>query len=484
MSSFREKLISILIGAIGTLMIGGVKAFNDLMSQPSMPSPIAPVVKQTTADWLWYQVAWWILPAIFVVALVLLLLVGLAFAYQVATGKKDKSEKPAKLPREFEQWRLDRMVNGVQAIKPSGMEEKPAIQWLTLADAVQRSTPNAWILGQAIEEQPIAGNRSMAGKLLTVNPQTTQMAILGASGGGKTDSAGHLLLLYARRFGWHPIVLDGKGGLDWRPFSGVVEWHVLTYDNIAGYMKQLDAIYNKRRDILLNAGVSNIYALPPTQRLQPILVFMEESGVVLAKSDKETKAVLDQLFRLSRAAGIIFCPVDQIPGDFWGDQMVGNVQPFCFRASGQKLQAFGEYHLAGLQTGVLSVGNVHYRVWHTAVQYDLRRLPRLDRRYLVEPKPAESVRESVRENVREGVRPVVDPPPPPPANTDAGGIKWEEWIMDYAATHPTVLEDPPRGIRSLARAMSQHETGSEESVNRYVGIASQTCKLLREKQNA
>lgn len=58
--------------------------------------------------------------------------------------------------------------------------------------------------------------------------------------------------------------------------------------------------------------------------------------------------------------------------------------------------------------------------------------------------------------------------------------KWRLWIEEYAKENQSILENPPSGIRTLARAMSVHITGSKESVNNYVGMASRICKEIRE----
>jgi hypothetical protein len=48
--------------------------------------------------------------------------------------------------------------------------------------------------------------------------------------------------------------------------------------------------------------------------------------------------------------------------------------------------------------------------------------------------------------------------------------------------HPALYDDPPQGIRALARAMSAADTGDDKAAARYVGIASDTARLIRESR--
>ena len=67
----------------------------------------------------------------------------------------------------------------------------------------------------------------------------------------------------------------------------------------------------------------------------------------------------------------------------------------------------------------------------------------------------------------------------PKSATDEQG-KWYEWVKAYMAKHPRLYEEPPHGVRTMARAMAVAETGDAEQVGRYVGIASQTAKAIRD----
>jgi hypothetical protein len=62
--------------------------------------------------------------------------------------------------------------------------------------------------------------------------------------------------------------------------------------------------------------------------------------------------------------------------------------------------------------------------------------------------------------------------------------KWYEWVKGYMAEHPALWETPPKGIRAMARAMSLAESGTEVHEGRFVGIASETCRRIREETPA
>lgn len=62
--------------------------------------------------------------------------------------------------------------------------------------------------------------------------------------------------------------------------------------------------------------------------------------------------------------------------------------------------------------------------------------------------------------------------------------KWLAWVKAYMAEHPGLWETPPKGIRAMARAMSVAETGSADQEGKYVGIASETCRRIREEMPA
>ena len=468
MTSIKSTLITLVIGSIIPLMWGG-------LALPAEGGNVVMTTQRVQAEpELWWTITKMLVP----VACGVIAFIGLAFGWRMLWPTR--GGKAEKTPDWFTRYLT--MANQVIAPKPQ-TDEKPAIHWLTINDAINQSSKRQWIIGQAIAKQPNTEIEKRAGELLTLDYQTTQMAILGGTGGGKTESTGQMLIIYAKLYGLHPIVLDGKGGLDWRPYSNVVEWHNLTPQNIADYIQQLQAIYKERHQMLLDANVNSIYKIHEAKRPPTLLVIVEEFGVTWARTkDDQVEIGIDELFRLGRAVGIVLCLIDQAP-EKWRQQMRANAKfAVCYGANGQALNAFGEYFCNALPAGVFSRGNVHYRAWHTARLLKLQKMEPLQRRYLMEPvSPAEGVRSpdggaSTRVNTE---RTLVFSPERTPERTPVA--TWREWVLDYSHFYPSILDNPPAGIRRLARAMSAHETGSEDNGNRYVGVASETCQLLRQE---
>lgn len=371
----KGALIWTIIGAMLPVAVGGL-AWTDAPAVGAVQAP------RSFTDSAWYFVMWWSLP------LCIMVLLGV-FVYRVMATSASGRSKADPLKKEFDQWRIQKLFGTPTAEQTA--EQKPKIHWLTLADALTQSKDRKWIVGQASEQQPNREqSRQAVGQLLTVDYQTTQFAILGGSGGGKTSSTGMLLLMYAKKFGLHPIVLDGKDGLDWGPLGdmGIVEWYNMTEDSLKGFLVQLKAIYQERHSVMRQAGVGKIYDLPARNRPSPLFILMEEFGRTWARVnyDKEIALLFDDLFCLGRAAGIILCPIEQAP-ETWTKAMRGNAKTaLCYATQGEALKAFGEHYVSELpQRGVFSKGNVFYRAWHTGGLYDMRRLPKIQRRYLVEP---------------------------------------------------------------------------------------------------
>lgn len=402
---FKNAVLTAGIGALGTIAVNGLKPLNILVDNLTTPTqPVGVVYAAPAEPSLWWDAMKWSLPVFVYGVIACLVFVSGAACYNVIAGgkKTEKKEvKETKLPKDYEDLRaklfIRELADNVKATQPAPVEPpKPKIEWLTIMDAFSRSKEREWIIGQACEQQPNRESSKQAvGSLLKVDYRTTQFAILGGSGGGKTSSTGMMFLVYAKKFKLHPIVLDGKDGLDFGPLSdcGVIEWYKITPENLAGFLKQLKDIYVERHAIMRKAGVSNIYALPPSADIKPLFVMVEEFGRVWEASgyDKEIERHFNDLFSLGRAAGIILCPIDQAP-EGWSKPMRSSAKfAVCYSAQGDALKAFGEHFMGELPLkGVFSRGNVFYRAWHTAEMIDMRDLPPIQRRYLSEPSNAVS----------------------------------------------------------------------------------------------
>ena len=278
------------------------------------------------------------------------------------------------------------------AMRKPATVEAPAIVLprMTLRQAIEQSTDRSWIVGQESTLQADK-NHKQTGQVLTFDYQVNHVAIIGATGGGKTESTAELFVYYARRFGLHVIVLDGKRGIDWQRFDGVVEWHNMTVETIEYQIDRLTALFNARLAELKTVGVGKIYDLPGKRR-RPLFVILEEFGYVwsIVQQNKPLFAKLngqiDDLFRLGRAAGIVMCLIDQAP-ETWSKQMRANAKfVVCYRLNGNTANVFNEYFAGKLpDKGTFTQGNVFYDAWWFADQMDLKRhCARQEKRYIGE----------------------------------------------------------------------------------------------------
>lgn len=423
---------------------------------------------QSTSAWLWSQIMWWLIPTAIVVVVAIAAFHGFVSGYtrlkypahrkiSVAEAKRDEGVYKAQVGTALARSQLleaqrAKYENVTPAIQ---VESAPTPSTITLQQAISQSTERAWIVGQASTRQANPDVKDFAGKLLTLDYQTTHIAIIGATGGGKTASSAMLLALYARKFGVHPIVLDGKRGQDWKKYDGVVEWHLMTAETFESQIKQLMSIFEKRWQWLLDNGYDNIYSAQG-KRPQPILVIFEEFGYVWSSLPKETQAALtnpvNDLFRLCRSAGIILCFVDQAPKK-WPDQARGNAKfVFCYKIKGMIANAFSEYFVDRLaDSGMFSRDNVFYDAWFTANLIDLNGMFQpLRRRYLGEqsrteqrtptnanerPLPVENATNVPNADVIEAAKNVKYPLPAMVRSSFVRTGSWEEAAQRYFATY-------------------------------------------------
>ncbi len=365
---------------------------------------------------------------------------------------------------------------------------------ISLLEAIEQSTERGWIIGQATDLQPVQGFKEV-GKLLTFDPRTSHIAIIGGTGSGKTASTGLLMALYARRFGVHPIILDGKEGIDWGPLDGVVEWHSMSAETIEWQLDAVTRIFEKRWEYLKESGLPNIYKMPANKRPVPIFLMMEEFGDVWAELRNQDKTLyknlgqkVDRLFRLSRATGITLCLIDQSP-EKWSQQMRGNAKfVTCYKLKGGVANAFNEYHVDKLpNVGMFSQDNVFYKPWFTEEQADLTRMfAPLERRLLRERKRTEHVSVSVAETHRNALPPVVETSETPEtAQYKEGGKKekptpippsleksfqrfrrWDEFCEGYFRFYPDTTQAQLRRVMSHLDGREQ-ETFKTEAFRYY-----------------
>lgn len=357
---------------------------------------------------------------------------------------------------------------------------------MSVQEALALATPQRWPLGY-----------NQHGKMIYFEPVTQHnIGIVGAQGTGKTASTGFHLLLLALKFGWHTLILDPKGGVDLRPFAGHCEWRPTDADRFGEQIAAVRQEHERRHELLVASGAPNIDALTD-ERLPHILVFCEEYGAIweeieTTKKRTEANAIdhdIDTMMRLSRMTGIHFCFVDQFP-ERWSKQVFMAVKfRIVYQVAPGQDSYLREYNAHDLpDRGVFQHRRQRWHAWHIAPELHtlLATLPASPHDELTCYQPT-NTRSSPVTNApfagrSPGVRPEVAPPPPFPTNAAA---KWRAWIEEYMASHPGLYEEPPVGVRDMARAMALLETGNANNFSRYLGIASDTAKTIRmERQNA
>jgi len=372
-----------------------------------------------------------------------------------ASGEFNEKAQMYRQRREHQQWRMEEQQR--KALPAPVDEVRPVQQPILLREAIEMSSANEWIIGQAIAEQPTSGFAKV-GQLSVFRPRNNHAAIVGSTGSGKTASTGLLFAFYARKFGYHPIVLDGKNGIDWEYLNGIVEWHSMDIDSVAWQVEALYRLFAERFELLRSHKAANIDQLP--ERVTPIIVIIEEFGHIwtsLRNNDKElyqhVGERIDKLFRLARATGITMVLIDQAP-ERWSAQMRGNARPTCFKLKGGTGNVFNEYHVDKLpDVGVFSQDNVFYRAWHTDKEIQVSDMfPPLGRRLLVRTERTE--RTNARTAERTVTNPVRDDLLEERTATNGANPDFE------GGDKPGKIAIPPSLQRSFVRSFAQNGTGN------------------------
>lgn len=282
------------------------------------------------------------------------------------------------------QIRQQRLIEGPAKGSAEEIEESiPQVEYMSFREALDQSTKTNWILGQATLKQPNTSdgvNQSVNGQIVAFNPSTDRIAVLGGSGSGKTESTGLSLVAMARKTGFHVLLFDGKNGVDWSEYDGVVEWYDLEAANLKGYVDQVFSIYQERLKYLQdNPSLKTIFN-DKTARYQPILALFEEWGDVYSnfcathkkKEVDDLQLKIDTLYRKGRMTGIVLGLIDQSP-QRWSPQMRGNTSlAVVYRINGSVAAEFKEYHCQQLGVGYFSNNNIFYKAWHTAKEIEIR----------------------------------------------------------------------------------------------------------------
>lgn len=383
--------------------------------------------------------------------------------------------------------KADNYINGRQPLTATdGEQAAPPVQLLALPDALAQSQPDRFLLGQNHE----------SGKLIAFNPFEQQnIGIVGATGTGKTAGTGYHLLLLALKFGYHPLILDPKGGVDLRPFALHGEWRPTNADMFGGQIEQVRLEHDRRMEIIQRHQVANVDELRSNE-MRHILVFVEEYGALWedierTKKRGEADAInsdIDTMMRLSRATGIHWCFVDQFP-EKWSKQVfMATKMRLVYQVAPGQDAYLHEYKAAELpDRGAFMYRRTEYANWDVKPQLRnyLAELPMSDYPELIDVKPTASVPKSVPGIVPNGVPSAVPDrstsvyPPPPvtvPVSTVDGNEahKWADFVDQWNASNPD------GGPSALARAMADAD-GNIKPYTDYKSEAARRLDALRVK---
>ena len=349
------------------------------------------------------------------------------------------------------------------------------------------STRDAFLLGQ---------NRQ-SGKLAVFDVTTSVHAgIIGVTGTGKTASCGYVLVAQALRHGWHVVILDPKGGADWRIFAPAAEWHesddLVFGDQIASLERE-----HQRRQGMAAAGhaasVRDIVGAPAS-----MLVVIEEYGdLIRSLRRRDNKAatlvddMLDTLMRRARSSDMHLVFIDQYP-EHWSHQVIGGTKfKAVFQLGPNQGAKVEEYKAASLpDRGEFLVKGQQYTAWNGAkavpkwlVKQSFASVesPVIDAAYTVHEPFVEAVHEPFVNRSPEYTPPLQATNEHLIPSTEDSWIEWT--LLYYLPGHPELLTTDVQGrgvgISDLARAMSVIRYGNEAQYDVMKSTASVVASRIR-----
>lgn len=416
-----------------------------------------------------------------------------------------KGEYDAKT--QYQQARI-RALEGKQqrtletAITSAPLPQLPALHKLSIADTLERSTPGIIEIGQAVDY-----DQSTA----TIDFNDSPYILIGGKTRiGKTTTAAFHLVLACLYWRWPVTIFEPPEKRDWQnSFGRHINYHKIDADNAIRHIEMVVSEYDRRAKLLEVNDIVNWQDAPAI--CPPWVVVWEELGALrekfsLLEDEAEGRELLRRfdasmkvLLKQAANTGLIMIGVDQYPQKY-NPAIRGQMTKVAFYMGGMGLGNImdsPQNHKINEQKGMFDRGKVgitgqpvFYQGFHikTELQIFLDKIP------LSKPLPL-LVGDgccSVRKGVTKGVTVTVTdqshgsvPPVPPSAKNESqeqmSESKWRIWIEEYAQQNPSVLQEPPRGIRALGRAMSRYATGDDGFCDNYAGMASRICKELREE---
>lgn len=258
--------------------------------------------------------------------------------------------------------RPDRMGKGDEA---EDLPMLPAAAPLSLAEAVRQSESGQIVLGQSKKTGDLA---------IWDSDSARQIAIFGANGTGKTASAASTAVISLIRAGYHTIILDPKGGADWRSFERWTERHDSDAERMGQQLAAVVAEMERRGRLCEEYEVANVDALPAHVRPPAWALVVEELGDTRIEAKAlgildDIDTPLDRLMALSRYTGLRIVLIDQRPQE-WPKRVKANTKELLtFRQGMDQGNAVGYYHAHRLANrGEFAMSGERYQAFHALPQ--------------------------------------------------------------------------------------------------------------------
>ena len=281
---------------------------------------------------------------------------------QVAAGKRNEGK--------YEVMERAGLLKGQREpveLAPTMPALAPAVM-LSLSDALNRSTTEQLILGQADN-----------GSVCAINLRSSvHIGIYGASGCGKTESTGFQLALAAIKTGYQTVILDGKGGMDWSSFRPVTEWHETDAHVFHWQMSAVYAEYERRMTMARGNQVSHVKELRRPD-LPPLLVIIEEIGAVfnqmrLRKMTGELNEIGDRIDIIAtngRAADMHMALITQHPKELGNQVLMATKAKIIYKFGPGQGNSVGDWHAERLpDTGRFRYNRDEYNPWWVKPKLD------------------------------------------------------------------------------------------------------------------
>ncbi|MEZ4867692.1 MAG: hypothetical protein R3C14_40580 [Caldilineaceae bacterium] len=379
--------------------------------------------------------------------------------------------------------------------------------------SLQRATPTTLTAGQSIH----------TGQLVYWNLLHQPHArIHGSSQGAGKSNLAATFLVGAVLQGHHVLILDRRRFKNFRAFQGHAE--LVDTTNPAQFvatLQRLEELYTQRDQLLGQHGAADITELPhPPARY---IALITEFGTLCSYAHAEgilsdALTPLKRIMAEAAATGVHLIFEDQVPErDRWPRGVAANAAAVFTghlpEHSGQlggyhaahKLPPYHFHHASDIFR-TFDMRTVAPQLLATVPNLDLGTVT-IDGQATVHPAATNAHKPAIRQQ-RAQAR---DAPPPasaaprsptsqqraqardaPPASSTraprapdsaaAQPPKWYAFVKAYMAKHPGLYQDPPQGVRALARAMAQYELDDPAEHARYVGVASTLCRQIRAEQ--